>query len=163
MVLTLALAGWLNLREGLADLPWPVLIMLAAMIPLGEAVETTGTAQLMAEGLLSVLPSAEIYLVASVLLLAIIITPFVNNASTAIVLGPIAIGIAQSTGLPPEPFLLAIALGVSIDFLTPFGHHNNMIVMSLGGYRFTDFIRLGTPVTLAAALIGVVALISFWL
>ncbi|NMG39722.1 cation transporter [Chelativorans sp. ZYF759] len=163
VVVGLALAGWLNLREGLSELPWPVLLMLAAMIPIGEAVETTGTARVIADGLLSILPAGDVTLVGAMLALAVIITPFVNNASTAIVLGPIAIGLANAAGLPPEPFLLAIALGVSLDFLTPFGHHNNMIVMSLGGYRFTDFIRLGTPVTLAAALIGVVALISFWL
>ena len=116
----------------------------------------------MAEGLLSVLPSAEIYLVASVLLLAIIITPFVNNASTAIVLGPIAIGIAQSTGLPPEPFLLAIALGVSIDFLTPFGHHNNTLVMGIAGYSFGDFLRLGAPLVAITGLVTVAAVTLFF-
>ena len=163
IVLVLAMGGWLNLREGLSELPWPVLIMLAAMIPLGEAVETTGTAALMAEALLSVLPSGVLFLLAAMLALAIIVTPFVNNASTAIVLGPIAIGVAQGAGLPPEPLLLAIALGISIDFLTPFGHHNNVIVMGLGAYRFVDFLRLGLPVTLAAAACGMVALIVFWL
>lgn len=163
VVLALALAGWLNLRDGLANLPWPVLIMLAAMIPLGEAVETTGTARLLADLLLSALPSTDLPLIASVLLLAVLVTPFVNNASTAIVLGPIAIGIAQAAGLPPEPFLLALALGVSIDFLTPFGHHSNMIVMGLGAYRFADFLRLGLPVTLASAMTGLAALVGLWL
>lgn len=164
VVLALAATGFLNLRMGLADLNWPILIMLAAMIPLGLAVETTGTARMLADGLVSLLPAgASLLPVAAVLLLAIVITPFVNNASTAIVLGPIAIGIAQATGLPPEPFLIAVAMGASIDFLTPFGHHNNMVVMGLGPYRFVDFPRAGWPVTAATALAGCLAILLAWM
>jgi di/tricarboxylate transporter len=164
VVLALAASGYLNLRSGLADLNWPILIMLAAMIPLGLAVETTGTAQMLAAGLTTALPSDMALMpVAVVLLLAVLITPFVNNASTAIVLGPVAIGIAQMAGIPPEPVLLAAAMGASIDFLTPFGHHNNMVVMGLGPYRFADYLRAGWPVTLAAAGAGLAAIWAFWI
>jgi di/tricarboxylate transporter len=163
VVLGLAAAGFLNLRTGLADLNWPILIMLAAMIPLGLAVETTGTAQMLAGRLVALLPPGTPLLpVAAILALAVLITPFVNNASTAIVLGPIALGIARAAGLPPEPFLIAVAMGASIDFLTPFGHHNNMVVMGLGPYRFADYLRTGWPVTLAAAVAATAAVWAFW-
>jgi len=105
VVLVLAATRRLNLRTGLAELNWPILIMLAAMIPLGLAMDTTGAAQVMAEGLLATVPSHEaIPLIAMVLVLALVITPFANNASTAVVLAPIAIEIARSASLPPEPF-----------------------------------------------------------
>jgi di/tricarboxylate transporter len=163
VVLVLAATGVLNLRQGLAALDWPILIMLAAMIPLGVAVETTGAGAVLASRLVAMLPVGEpLTLVAAVLALAVVITPFVNNASTAIVLGPVAIGIADSAGLPAEPFLIAVALGASIDFLTPIGHHNNTIVMGLAGYRFSDFLKAGWPLTLTAIVVGVVAIGLVW-
>jgi di/tricarboxylate transporter len=164
VVLVLAATRVLNLRQGLAALDWPILIMLAAMIPLGLAVETTGAAGVVASALVALLPADEpLVLVAAVLALAVLTTPFVNNASTAIVLGPIAIGIADSAGLPPEPFLIAVALGASIDFLTPIGHHNNTLVMGLAGYRFSDFLKAGWPVTLTAIVVGLVAIGLVWI
>ncbi|TKT75027.1 SLC13 family permease [Aquamicrobium sp. LC103] len=164
VVLVLAAMGELNLRRSLGDLDWPILIVLAAMIPLGFAVETTGTAGVLASALLDAMPSQQpVFLVGAVLAVAVLITPFVNNASTAIVLSPIAIGIAAAASLPPEPFLIAVALGASIDFLTPFGHHNNMLIMGLGGYRFADFPKVGWPVTLVAFAAGLSAIALFWL
>lgn len=163
VVLAFAMTGLLNLRTGLADLNWPILIMLAAMIPLGSAVEATGVAALLAHTVVSALPAgAPFVLVAAVLALAVVMTPFVNNATTAIVLGPVAIGIAHAASLPPEPFLIAVSIGASIDFLTPFGHHNNMVAMGLGNYRFSDFPRVGWPVTLAAMVAGAAATWTFW-
>ncbi|WP_394893155.1 SLC13 family permease [Mesorhizobium sp. AaZ16] len=164
VALILAGAGDLNLRKGFAELDWPILIMLAAMIPLGFAVETTGAASTMASGLMSVLPpESPIAISAAMLALAVAITPFVNNASTAIVLGPIAIGVASAVGMPPEPLLIAVAVGASIDFLTPIGHHNNTIVMGIAGYRFIDFLKVGWPVTIAVSLIALVAIFAFWI
>jgi di/tricarboxylate transporter len=96
------------------------------------------------------------------LLLAVVITPFVNNASTVIVLGPIAVRLAAAAGIAPQPLLIAVAMGASIDFLTPFGHHNNTLVMGLGSYRFADFPRAGWPVTAAAALTGLLFIDLVW-
>ena len=164
VALILAGTGDLNLRKGLAELDWPILIMLGAMIPLGFAVETTGAALVMADGLMSVVPPENpMAISAAMLALAVAITPFVNNASTAIVLGPIAIGVASAVGMPPEPLLIAVALGASVDFLTPIGHHNNTIVMGIAGYRFIDFPKVGWPVTIAVSLIALVAIFAFWI
>jgi di/tricarboxylate transporter len=148
-VLLMALTGVLNLRNALRDLNWPVIIMLAAMLPIGEALATTGTAELIARSALGVLgPTSEIVLVAGMLLVAVIITPFLNNVTTAILLAPIAVAVGAQSGIPPEPLLVAVAVGASTDFLTPFGHHNNTLVMGLGHYRFGDFPRVGAPLTL---------------
>lgn len=158
-VLALAAAGAINLRTALAELNWPILIMLAAMIPLGAAVRTTGAAEMMAASLLALIPSDDpAALTAAVLLLGVVVTPFVNNASTALVLGPIALAIASSAGVAPEPLLLAVAIGASTDFLTPFGHHNNTLAMGLAGYRFGDFARAGWPVTLVVVVTATVIL-----
>lgn len=148
VVLGLIITGNLNLRNALQDLNWGIVLLLAAMIPLGLAVEETGAAQVIANQIAAYLPSGEpLLIVLAVLALAVAITPFIDNVSTAIVLSPIAAGLASRTGTPVEPLLIAVAIGASLDFLTPFGHHNNAVVMGAGGYRFRDFARLGAPLT----------------
>jgi di/tricarboxylate transporter len=150
-ILALALFGTTNLRDLVSDLNWPILIMLAAMIPLGEAVATTGLANTSAEAVIDMIGSDHpTLLLGTMLFCAVVLTPFVNNVSAAVALAPIAIAVAKGAGLDPEPYLIAVAIGVSLDFLTPFGHHNNALVMSIGGYRFVDFPRLGLPLVLLA-------------
>lgn len=163
VVLALALAGHLNLRTALQDVNWGIVILLACMIPLGVAVEHTGAARLIADAMADILPLGEpLVVVLAVLVLAVVVTPFVDNVSTAVVLSPIAAGLATRTGTPVEPLLTAVAIGASLDFLTPFGHHNNAVVMGAGGYRFMDFPRLGAPLTaiclMAAAMVFAVLL-----
>jgi di/tricarboxylate transporter len=149
VVVALALTGSLNLRTALQDLNWSIVILLACMIPLGLAVEDTGTARLIANHIADYLPAAQPLVVGTtMLLLAMLITPFIDNVSTAVVLSPIAVGLASRTGTPVEPLLIAVAVGASIDFLTPFGHHNNTVVMGAAGYRFLDFPRFGLPLTI---------------
>lgn len=164
VVLILAATHALDLRAGLRALNWPILIMLAAMIPLGAAVETTGAARVLADALIAAGPgNGPVFLVAAMLVLAVLVTPFVNNATTMIVLGPIAIEAARGSGVAPEPLLIAVAMGASIDFLTPFGHHNNTLVMGLGGYRFADFPRAGWSVTVVTVAAGLLFIALAWL
>ncbi len=164
VVLILALTRTFQFREALHNLNWPILIMLSAMIPLGHAVATTGAAHMLSEAVLSIIPAERpIAVVASMLLIACIVTPFVNNVSTAVVLTPIAIEVAHTTSLPPEPLLIAVALGASLDFLTPFGHHNNTLVMGIAGYRFIEFPKLGAPLLFVAVTIGLLGISLFWL
>ena len=146
VVIAMVMLGSLNLRGALQDMNWSIVILLACMIPLGLAVEDTGTARVIANALADYLPSTQPVVVATmVLLLAVAITPFIDNVSTAVVLSPIAAGVSTRTGMPLEPLLIAVAIGASLDFLTPFGHHNNAVVMGAAGYRFRDFPRLGAP------------------
>lgn len=146
VVIAMAMLGNLNLRGALQDMNWSIVILLACMIPLGLAVEDTGAARIIADALAEYLPSTHPVIVATtMLLLAVTITPFIDNVSTAVVLSPIAAGVSARTGIAVEPLLMAVAIGASLDFLTPFGHHNNTVVMGAAGYRFRDFPRLGAP------------------
>ncbi|MBI1360484.1 MAG: cation transporter [Alphaproteobacteria bacterium] len=163
-IAVLAALGRFDLRAAVRGLNWPIILMLAAMIPLGEAVETTGAAHIIATAAISSLPSTSpLMICAGILLTSVIVTPFVNNASAAIILSPIAIEIARSTNTPVEAVLVAVAIGVSLDFLTPFGHHNNTIVMGAGGYRFLDFPRLGLPLVCVTAAVAIIMISMVWL
>jgi len=159
VVIVLGVTGSLNLRTALQELNWPIVIVLACMIPLGLAVQNTGAARVIADTIADYLPAGEpVTVVALVLLMAVAITPFIDNVSTAIVLSPIAAGIASRTGTPVEPLLMAVAIGASLDFLTPFGHHNNAVVMGAAGYRFVDFPRFGGPLLAICLVVAILAL-----
>ena len=150
VVLAMAATRQINLRTALQEMNWTIVILLACMIPLGQAVENTGTASLVADSIADWLPGGAPMVVAiAMLLVAVLITPFIDNVSTAAILSPIAAGLASRTGTSPEILLLMVAVGASIDFLTPFGHHNNTVVMGAGNYRFRDFARLGLPLTVS--------------
>lgn len=164
VVLVMALTGTLRLREALQDVNWTIVILLACMIPLGAAVEDTGAGQVIANAIVGYLPTTQPLAVAvTILLLATAITPFVDNVSVAAVLSPVAAGVASRAGMPVEPLLVAVAIGASLDFLTPFGHHNNAVVMGAAGYRFTDFPRLGLPLVGLSLVVATIALRLFWL
>ncbi len=155
--------GLLDLREALSRLNWPIILLLVAMLPLGEAVANTGAAATIAKALFAALPFASASLITFIMLaLAVGITPFVNNATTAVVLAPIAIELSDKADLPPAMLLMAVAIGASCDFLTPFGHHNNVLAYALGPYRFREFFAVGWPVTLATLLVGTLTCLIIW-
>lgn len=123
---------------------WSVIVLLAAMIPVGHSFETSGAAAVAAQWLgttLAGLPPVAVIgaLCGTTLLLSI----FLNNVATAIIMGPLAIDAARVLGIAPDAALLAVLIGTSADFLTPIGHQNNLLVMGPGGYRFTDYARMG--------------------
>jgi di/tricarboxylate transporter len=96
------------------------------------------------------------------MLAAMLITPFLNNAATVLVMAPIAAAFAQKLGLRPDAFLIAVALGAACDFLTPIGHQCNTLVMGPGGYRFGDYARVGAPLSLLILLLGVPLIMIVW-
>ncbi|ARQ59716.1 UNVERIFIED_ORG: di/tricarboxylate transporter [Rhizobium etli] len=164
VVLALALLNHLNIRQAMADLNWPIIIMLAAMIPIGQAVASTGTAEAIAGWLSLVVPIGHpLSGIALILFLAMALTPFVNNATVAIVLTPIALEFAKTGRHAPDAYLIAVAVGASLDFLTPFGHHNNTLAMGIGGYRFSDFLRAGWPLAVVSYGLALFLLALFWL
>lgn len=164
VVVVMALLGSLRLRPALQDVNWTIVVLLACMIPLGAAVQNTGAARVIANSMMATLPWADPFTVtALMLLLAAALTTFVDNVSTAAVLSPVAAGISTRTGVPIEPLLIAVAIGTSLDFLTPFGHHNNAVVMGAAGYRFRDFPKLGAPLVLICVAVALAALRLLWL
>ena len=139
----------LTLREAYEAIDWPILIMLGALIPVSDALRTTGGTDLIA-GLLSAtadrLPALGA--LALIMVAAMAVTPFLNNAATVLVMAPIAASFANSLGYSPDPFLMAVAIGAACDFLTPIGHQCNLLVMGPGGYSFGDYWRLGLPLSI---------------
>lgn len=137
--LALLLLKALSLREAYETIEWPILILLGALIPVSEAVRTTGATDLVA-GWLSVAADAlpAMGALGLILIAAMAITPFLNNAATVLMMAPIAASLAGKLGLNPDPFLMAVAVGAACDFLTPFGHQCNTLVLGPGGYRFGD-------------------------
>jgi di/tricarboxylate transporter len=139
--------GFMPAREVYSTIEWPVIVLLAALIPVAGALETTGTAQLAADGLVAVAGSLSPHAMLALVLVATMgVTPILNNAATVLLMGPIAHGIAENIGVDSAAFIMAVAIGASCDFLTPFGHQNNTLILGPGGYRFADFWKLGLPI-----------------
>lgn len=162
-VVVLVLVNALRPGEVYDAIDWSVIVLLAAMIPFGEALQNTGTAQLVADGVVALagtLPALA--LLGIVLVATMAATPVLNNAATVVIMAPIALAIAERTGLNADPFLIAVAVGASCDFLTPFGHHNNTIIMGPGGYRFTDFARMGAPLEAVVIVVALVVIPLVW-
>lgn len=134
-------------RDVYTTIEWPVIVLLAALIPVGAALESTGTAQLAADALVSLAGSLPPHAMLGLLLAGTMaLTPLLNNAATVLVMAPIAHSVAENIGVDSAAFLMAVAIGASCDFLTPFGHQNNTLILGPGGYRFGDFWKLGLPI-----------------
>ena len=153
----------LTLREAYEVVEWPLLVMLGALIPVSDALRTTGGTDLIAGWLAAFSQGLPpIAALALMMTAAMAVTPFLNNAATVLVMAPIAAGFAKNLGYNPDPFLMAVAIGAACDFLTPIGHQCNTLVMSAGGYRFGDYARLGFPLSIFVLVVGVPLIALFW-
>ena len=159
MVLTRSLP----IRDIYGHLDAPILVMLACLIPVSDSLRTTGATDLIANFLsmtAATLPGWGA--LALIMVTAMAVTPFLNNAATVLVMAPIAATFATDLGYAPEAFLLAVAIGAGSDFLTPIGHQCNTLVMGPGGYKFGDYWRLGLPLSILVVLVGVPMLMLVW-
>lgn len=157
------LFGILTLREVYEAIDWPILVLLGSLIPVGEGVRTTGTTDLIAgwiTGAAASMPVAAT--IALILVITMLLTPLVHHAAAVIVMGPVALAIAKHFGLNGDPFLIAVAVGASCDFLSPIGHQCNTLVMGPGGYRFGDYWHLGLPLSILVALLGTPLILAVW-
>jgi di/tricarboxylate transporter len=153
----------MTMHEAYETVEWHVLVLLAALIPVSHAVQSTGGTDLIAGWLtpaVQVLPPLGALTV--ILVASMVITPFLHNAPTVLMLGPIAGTLARKLGLSPDPFLMAVALGAGCDFLTPIGHQCNTLVMGPGGYRFGDYARLGLPLSILVVGVGAPLISLVW-
>lgn len=141
----------------------PILVMLAALIPVSDSLRVTGVTDIVGTSLAEIAAGLPAYgALALILVVAMTVTPFLNNAATVLVVAPIAAGFATTLGYRPEAFLMAVAIGAGCDFLTPIGHQCNTLVMGPGGYRFSDYPRLGLPLSILVVLIAVPLLMIVW-
>ncbi|MCE9650786.1 MAG: SLC13 family permease [Parvibaculum sp.] len=151
------------MREAYESVEWPILIMLAALIPVSESLSSTGGTVLIADWLSHIARQLPPYgALTLILVAAMAVTPFLNNAATVLVMAPIAATFATELGFRPDAFLMAVAIGAGCDFLTPVGHQCNTLVMGPGGYKFTDYSRLGLPLSLLVVVVGVPAIMWVW-
>jgi di/tricarboxylate transporter len=128
---------------------WPVIVLLAALLPVAGAMASTGTADLLARFMLDHLAQGNAVLgLVLILVVTMFLSDLMNNAATAAVMCPIALGTAAALGASPDGFLMAVAIGASCAFLTPIGHQNNTLILGPGGFRFGDYWRLGMPLEL---------------
>ncbi len=162
-VVIVALGG-LKMREAYAALDGPLLVLIAALIPVSDAIQQTGGSDLIAGLLRHVFNGLPgLVAVAGVLLASMAVTPFLNNAATVLIVAPIGATLARQLGFNADPFLMAVAVGAACDFLTaPIGHQCNTLVMGPGGYRFADYPRLGAPLSVLVLLVAPPLILLFW-
>ncbi len=155
--------GAMPIREAYSTMEWPILVLLGCLIPVSEAIRTTGGTDLIATWL-SVTAGglSGAWSLVLIMVAAMAVTPFLNNAATVLVMAPIAATYATQLGYRPEAFMMAVAIGAACDFLTPIGHQCNTLVMGPGGYKFTDYPRLGAPLSLIVVAVGVPLILLFW-
>lgn len=150
-------------RSVYTAIDWPVVVLLGALIPVANAMESTGTAQLIGSLLLNgVAQGHEVVALGLILVVTMTLSDVMNNAATAAVMCPIAIGTANQLGVSMDPFLMAVAIGGSCAFLTPIGHQNNTLILGPGGFRFGDYWRLGLPLELLVVVVSIPMLLWIW-
>lgn len=161
--LLMILSGSISMREAYSSLEAEVLVLIGALTPLSEAVQHSGGTDLIAHGLATILHGTPALLaLGTMLIAAMACSPFLHNAPTVLVLGPIAVGVAKGLGLGADAFLMAVATGAGCDFLTPIGHQCNTLVRGPGGYRFGDYWKLGLPLSILVILVGTPLIAWVW-
>ncbi|MBL8669851.1 MAG: SLC13 family permease [Alphaproteobacteria bacterium] len=154
--------GVISLRSAYESIEWPVVVLLGAMIPIGLAVESTGLGAALADHLVGLAGPWRVGALVAVLLVTMALTDVVNNTATAIVMAPVAVGVAKTLAVSPDPFLMAVAIGASCAFNTPIGHQNNALIMGPGGYQAGDFWRMGLPLDLIVVAVAVPLILVVW-
>lgn len=150
-------------RSVYQSLDGAAIVVLGALLPVGQSLQTSGVTDLIASGVVTVVAGQSIYIaLALVLLVTMFVSDLINNAATAVVMAPIAATVAADLGANADPFLMAVAIGASCAFLTPIGHQNNLLVMGPGGYRFGDYWRVGLPLEILIAIAATILLPRFW-
>ncbi|NYT77631.1 SLC13 family permease [Alcaligenaceae bacterium] len=162
-VVLLMLFRVLPLRKMYEAVDWPVIVLLAALLPVAKATEDTGAAKLVAELLMNnVAQGNAIVALSLVLVVTMFMSDVINNAATAAIMCPIAISSANQLNVSADPFLMAVAIGASAAFLTPIGHQNNTLILGPGGFRFGDYWRMGLPLEIVVTLIAIPMLLLVW-
>ncbi|HEV2675815.1 MAG TPA: SLC13 family permease [Aliidongia sp.] len=157
------LSRQITLKDAYGAIEWPVIVMLGCLIPVGEALKETGGTEHLSHALSAAAQFIPAWATLGLVLgTAMLVTPLLHHAAAVLVLGPVAASVAHNLGYSPDAFLMAVALGCSCDFLTPIGHQNNTLVMGPGGYRFSDYWRLGLPLSILVLLVGTPLILAVW-
>jgi solute carrier family 13 (sodium-dependent dicarboxylate transporter), member 2/3/5 len=153
----------LSIEDACSAIDWKVVFLLAGMLPLGLAMEKSGAAALLADAALAVArPLGPIAVVAMLYLLAAVLTEFMSNNATAVLLAPLALALAKALEIDPRPLLMAVCFAASTSFCTPVGYQTNAMVQGPGGYRFNDYLRIGLPLNILFFILSVWFIPQFW-
>jgi di/tricarboxylate transporter len=151
------------LSELYSHIEWPVVVLLGSMIPLGAALERVGGTELIAGTLVGLTEGLPAWAILTVLMIVTMtLSDVLNNTATTIVAAPVGIQMAQSLGVSPDPFLMAVAVAASAAFLTPIGHKNNTLILGPGGYQFGDYWRMGLPLEILVVAVSIPSILLFW-
>ena len=151
------------MREVYTSVEWPVIVLLGSMIPIGEALQSTGGTALIAGGIVDLSAGFSPVVVLTLLIIVTMtLSDVMNNTATAVIAAPIAVEIAARLDVSPDPFLMGVAVAASCAFLTPIGHKNNTLIMGPGGYQFGDYWRMGLPLEILIVVVSVPAIITVW-
>jgi hypothetical protein len=163
VVIAFVLADIVPVREIYEAIEWPIIILLGALIPMGDALESSGGTMLIANGIAQVTQTFPAWVaLTAMLVVTMLLSDILNNAATAVITAPIAYGLANAMGVNPDAFLMAVAIGASCAFLTPIGHQNSLLIMGPGGYQFSDYWKFGLPLELLTVAVAVPAILVFW-
>ena len=145
------------------EVDWPIIVMLASMIPIGTALQTTGLSSVISSNISMIAADLSLFwLLFLILIITMATTDIINNAATAVIMAPISVGIGMELGYAIEPFLMVVAVGASCAFLTPIGHQCNTVIMGPGNYKFTDYWRLGLPLDILIILVSIPMILFVW-
>ncbi|MDP2225905.1 MAG: SLC13 family permease [Moraxellaceae bacterium] len=160
---TVVATGCLDIENAYKSIEWPILLLIFGMLAISIAMDKVGLAALVAEQVVSVGTDLPPWIILSlILLITSIMTELFSNNAVAVLLTPVAISIAQQLGLDPRPFVVGVMICASASFATPIGYQTNTLVYNAGGYRFTDFMRLGLPLNILVWLLGTALIPLFW-
>lgn len=163
VVVAYVLVRIVPLSELYDHINWPVVVLLGSMIPLGAALESSGGTELISNVLVNLTAGLPAWAVLTVLMIVTMtLSDVLNNTATTIVAAPVGIQMAQSLGVSPDPFLMAVAVAASSAFLTPIGHKNNTLILGPGGYDFGDYWRMGLPLEIIIVAVSIPAILVFW-
>ncbi|MBE0449564.1 MAG: SLC13 family permease [Clostridia bacterium] len=163
VAVTMVLMGLVTTKELYETIEWPIIIMLGAMLPLGEALQSTGGADTIA-GLMLGMTGVSSPTVLTMMLMGVtmFLTNLINNSAAAVLMAPIAISMAGVMGISVDPLLMVVAVGASSAFLTPIGHQSNTLIMGPGGYKFGDYWLMGLPLSIIILLVGTPLILWIW-
>lgn len=160
---SMLLTGCLRLSDLYGHLPWQTIVMLACLIPLGTAMENTGLASLIATQLVSMLHDwGPLAVFSGIYLLTSLLTSIMSNNATAVLMVPVSIAVAQQLHVDPKPFVIGIMFAASTSFMTPVGYQTNLFILGPGGYKFSDFLRVGAPLNLLFWVLATFLIPFFW-
>jgi di/tricarboxylate transporter len=162
-VVLMILTGCLTIDEAHRSIQWKAIFLIAGMLPLGIALQKTGAASFLAQEMVNLVGAwGPLAVMAGLFILAALASQVMPNPAVAVLLAPIALNTASDLGISPFPLLMAVAVSASAAFLSPVGHSANIMVMGPGGYRFSDYIKVGFPLTLVVLVVVVIVMPIFW-